>query len=87
MDLLKELEKMIPTLPEDQAQIIKQARARINLQATILSHLIPEKTGKYFISGQIGELDKMGLPDKITIVPTMGADFGVIYEKTDKFTR
>lgn len=43
----------------------------------------PEYSGHYFISGELGNKDNNGLPDRIKICPSQGCDFSVIYEKTD----
>ena len=37
-------------------------------------HSSPEKSGAYFICGEAGEKDSMGLPEHILICPTMGLD-------------
>ena len=50
----------------------------------ILNHLYSEKTGAYFICGDMGVKDTNGLPDKILVCPTHGADWFQVYEKTDK---
>jgi hypothetical protein len=46
-------------------------------------HSSPEKSGAYFICGEAGEKDGMGLPDGILVCPTYGLD-GVAYYKKEK---
>lgn len=46
-------------------------------------HSSPEKSGAYFICGEAGEKDSMGLPDGILVCPTYGLD-GFAYYKKDK---
>jgi hypothetical protein len=50
---------------------------------TILSHVFPEKTGSYFISGQSGMVDSTGLPDVIYVCPTYGVDWVTTYERKE----
>lgn len=41
----------------------------------VLVHATPEKSGEYFICGEGGPKDSMGLPEFIFVCPTYGADF------------
>ena len=44
---------------------------------------LAEKMGDiYFISGEGGEKDKNGLPDRIHVCPAYGVDWFQVYEKT-----
>ncbi len=63
------------TLEEENAKLKK-----------ILSHLLSERTGVYFICGEAGDKDTLGLPDRIFVCPTYGADGFAVYEKTGKYT-
>ena len=47
------------TLEEENAKLKK-----------ILSHLLSERTGVYFICGEAGNKDTLGLPDRIFVCPT-----------------
>lgn len=38
----------------------------------------------YFISGEGGDKDRNGLPDRIHICPAYGCDWFQVYEKSDK---
>lgn len=49
-----------------------------------LKTMYPEKSGHYFICGEGGVKDENGLPDRIHICPTYGADWMMTYKRTDK---
>lgn len=49
--------------------------------ASVWYHSKPERTGAYFICGEAGEHDKLGLPDAILVCPAMGSNITAIYEK------
>lgn len=44
-------------------------------------HSSPEKSGAYFICGEGGEKDDMGLPEFISVCPTYGLDGMAMYKK------
>ena len=44
-------------------------------------HANPDKSGLYFICGQGGPVDEVGLPETITICPTIGSDIIQVYKK------
>ena len=41
----------------------------------------PEKSGHFFICGEAGEKDSMGLPEKIMVCPAYGLDGFAVYKK------
>jgi len=47
----------------------------------ILKSLLPEKSGQYFICGEIGEKDNANLPEYILVCPEYGADGFAVYKK------
>jgi hypothetical protein len=49
---------------------------------TILRHLLPEKSGQYFICGGSTELDANGLPESILVCPAFGTEGSAIYRKS-----
>ena len=49
-----------------------------------LKTMYPEKSGSYFICGEGGVKDENGLPDRIHICPSYGADWMMTYKRTDK---
>jgi hypothetical protein len=53
---------------------------------TILKHILAEKTGFYFICGEAGNKDTLGLPEKIFVCPTYGADGFAVYTKTSEYS-
>lgn len=44
-------------------------------------HSSPEKSGAYFICGEGGEKDELGLPEFISVCPTYGLDGFAYYKK------
>jgi hypothetical protein len=44
----------------------------------------PENSGHYFISGEGGVKDDNGLPERLHVCPAYGADWIMIYNRTDK---
>lgn len=54
---------------------------------TMVRHLSAEKLdGVFFICGEGGEKDAMGLPEKIMICPAYGLDGFAIYTKTSNYS-
>lgn len=49
-------------------------------------HSSPEKSGAYFICGEGGEKDEMGLPEFISVCPTYGLDGFAYYKKHTKYS-
>lgn len=49
-------------------------------------HSDPERSGQYFICGEVGDKDAMGLPDKIMVCPAYGSDGFAIYTKTTDYS-
>ena len=44
-------------------------------------HTQPDKTGLYFICGEGGEHDEVGLPEIILVCPQMGTNITSVYRK------
>ena len=63
---------------EDLEQIVK-ALSRVRMSMLTSN---PEKTGRFFICGQSGEVDEQGLPDHLHVCPTYGLDKFEIYTRT-----
>ena len=77
----------LPDTLEEAAAEIERLRAKCNMQAMILQRLRPEHNpGVYFICGQLGPLDRNGLPEKVMIVPAYGCDWSQIYVKSERQT-
>ena len=47
----------------------------------ILRKAFPEKSGHFFICGESGEQDSMGLPDNLFVCPAYGLDGFAVYKK------
>lgn len=72
---------------EDAADRIEALSAKLKvLEKTelYLKTMYPEKSGHYFICGEGGVKDDNGLPDRIHICPSYGADWMMTYKRTDK---
>jgi hypothetical protein len=53
----------------------------------ILRHIMAEKLeGVYFICGEGGEKDSVGLPEKILVCPAYGSDGFAVYTKTSDYS-
>ncbi len=53
---------------------------------TILIHANPEKSGAYFICGEMGAKDEFGLPKGILVCPHFGLEGFALYEKTKEYS-
>lgn len=53
---------------------------------TIIRHATAERTGVFFICGDGGDLDEMGLPLKLFVCPSYGLDGFAIYTRTTDYT-
>jgi hypothetical protein len=49
-----------------------------------LKTMYPEHTGFYFVCGEGGTKDDNGLPERLHVCPTYGADWMMVYTRTDK---
>jgi len=56
-------------------------RERSEAQMRILTHLLPDRSRSFFISGMSGPVDESGLPDALSICPALGAGWSVTYHK------
>ena len=64
---------------------VERLKRKCNMQALVLRGLNPEAhPGTPFIMGHFGEKDANGLPDRLLIVPSFGADWGQFYQRTDR---
>jgi len=60
---------------------IIRLREKCDKQARILQHVFPEQSGRYFISGQGGDVDDNGLPETVSICPAYGVGWTVTYKR------
>jgi hypothetical protein len=56
-------------------------RKKVEKYETILKHAMSEKSGVFFICGEAGEKDSMGLPDRLFVCPAYGLDGFAVYKK------
>lgn len=49
-------------------------------------HSVPERSGLYFICGEAGERDQMGLPEHILICPAYGSDGMAMYTMSKPYS-
>ena len=49
-------------------------------------HSQPDKTGSFFICGEGGERDSMGLPEHILVCPAPGADGMAMYTMSKPYS-
>ena len=60
---------------------LAKAREKDIRTTQILCKAFPEKSGHFFICGEAGEKDDMGLPEKIMVCPAYGLDGFASYKK------
>ncbi len=60
---------------------LAKAREKDIRTTQILCKAFPEKSGHFFICGEAGEKDSMGLPEKIMVCPAYGLDGFASYKK------
>lgn len=91
-DLIKRLRDFDPHLHElevvdEAADLIEHLTKKLKLLEKIEMYLktsVPEKTGSYFICGEGGVKDGNGLPERLHVCPAYGADWIMLYTRTDK---
>ena len=60
---------------------IKELESENEKLKNILCKAFPEKSGHFFICGESGEQDSMGLPDRLFVCPAYGLDGFAVYKK------
>jgi len=66
---------------------LRQLREMNEKFINIFKHANPDKyNGVYFICGEGGEKDGMGLPEKILVCPAYGLDGLAVYTKTSDYS-
>lgn len=66
---------------------LRQLREMNEKFLTMFKHATAEKyAGVYFICGEGGEKDEMGLPEKILVCPAYGLDGMAVYTKTSDYS-
>ena len=69
---------------EEEVEKLRKALDIYERERDRFRHAKPEITGEYFLTGGYGERDANQLPQYVRICPAYGANFEVIYEKTDR---
>lgn len=65
---------------------IEELRAKVDKYEHILKCLFPSKYNFYFVCGDMGNKDEMGLPEKLLVCPAEGLDGFAVYSKTKDYT-
>jgi len=65
---------------------LETLRAENERLKTIIRHAVADRTGVYFICGEGGERDSVGLPDLILVCPAPGADGMSAYKKITEYS-
>ena len=66
---------------QDACLDLAKARETDIRKTKILQAAFPEKSGHYFICGEAGEKDSMGLPNRLFVCPAYGLDGFAVYKK------
>ena len=66
------------------AAILELGEENARLRKT-LDHIMAQRTGTYFICGDVGPKGEMDLPHAIMICPQYGSDGFAIYTKTTEY--
>lgn len=71
---------------EEAKELLKRSDLERTLKVVskVITHLNAEKNGAYFICGEGGEKNDIGIPKKLYICPTFGLDWSYVYERTDQ---
>ena len=77
----KDLDPLMKAWLQDACLDLAKAREKDIRKTEILQAVFPEKTGHFFICGEAGEKDSMGLPEKIMVCPSYGLDGFASYKK------
>jgi hypothetical protein len=62
----------------------EELEKRFNLYRKIITHILADRSGVFFICGEGGEKDYLGLPQYIHVCPTYGSDIVQRYTKYQK---
>jgi hypothetical protein len=75
------------TLPVGTTERLNFLEKKIKLLEKVEMYLktsYPDKSGSYFICGEGGTKDDNGLPERLHVCPAYGADWIMVYTRTDK---
>ena len=77
----KNIDPIMEAWLRDACLDLAKAREKDIRTTQILCKAFPEKSGHFFICGEAGEKDSMGLPEKIMVCPAYGLDGFASYKK------
>ena len=84
-ELERRYAQLAQTMGADLSQVTHeecvQVAAVLNKVKTAIMHERPEETGAFFVTGEAGDRDDVGLPEYIMICPTMGLAGFATYRK------
>lgn len=71
---------------EEAKELLKRSdlETMLKVVSKVLTHLNAEKNGVYFICGEGGTKNEIGLPERIHVCATYGLDWFTEYQRTDK---
>lgn len=72
-DYIKELEAQVDKL--------ERANKLYEKLHNKLMHEMPEKSGRFFICGALGDTDDFGVPERLMICPSYGSDGFYVFKK------
>lgn len=86
--VIEYIEELETKLVEAQEKIEKLEKANKLYEKlhNKLMHENPEKSGHYFICGEMGEKDDWGIPSHLMICPQYGADGFYVYKKEREYS-
>jgi hypothetical protein len=73
-------------MTEDYYEEVLLLRKKVEKYENIIRHSMSDKFGVYFICGEEGEKDSIGLPEKIMICPTHGLEGFALYKKEKDYS-
>lgn len=65
---------------------IERLQAENDRLKAMIRHAVADRTGVYFICGDGGTKDDLGLPEIILVCPAYGADGFAIYKKASEYS-
>ncbi len=65
---------------------IERLQAENDRLKAMIRHAVADRTGVYFICGEGGTKDDLGLPEIILVCPAYGADGFAIYKKASEYS-
>lgn len=67
-------------------EITEKEYEQFQILKKIWIHSSPEKSGAFFICGEAGDYDELGMPEYISICPAYGLDGSILYKKHSEYS-